>query len=154
MQSAGHRERGLGLSKPVGERRDERERHAKLRLDTRRVDGDRLQRALAADAARRRRVEAPLEPRRIELRSVDVDRVRGKVVRKVRRVRPQALGQAEAECELLVVARRAHRHRDGTAADADLERFLDRDPVALAPATGQADDVDRRGGVRRSFHLG
>ena len=69
-------------------------------------------------------------------------------------MRPQPFGEAEAERELLVVARRAHRHRDGPAADADLERLLDRDLVALAQAAGEADDVDRRGRVRRSFHEG
>ncbi len=67
-------------------------------------------------------------------------------------MRPQPFGEAEAESQLLVVARCAHRHRDGPAADADLERLLDRDLVTLAPAVGQADDVDRRGRVRRSFH--
>ena len=50
------------------------------------------------------------------------------------------------------MARRAHRHGDRAAADPDLERLLDRDAVALAPAVRQPDDVDRRGGVRRSLH--
>jgi hypothetical protein len=50
------------------------------------------------------------------------------------RPRGAALREAEAERELLVVARRAHRHRDRLAADPDLERLLHRDASrSLAP---------------------
>ncbi len=47
----------------------------------RRLDGDRLERALAADAARRRRVERPRQPVGIEPGRLELDRVRGQVVR-------------------------------------------------------------------------
>jgi hypothetical protein len=67
--------------------------------------------------------------------------------------RAETLGQAEADRELFVVSRRPHRHRDGTAADADLERFLDRNVVALTPSVRQPNDLDRRCGVRRSLHV-
>ena len=70
----------------------------------------------------------------------------------MRSCRVQPFGDAEAERELLVVPRRPHRHRDRVAADADLERLLDRDLIALASPLGQPDDVDRRCGVRRSLH--
>ena len=42
----------------------------------------------------------------------------------------QPLAMQKAERELLVVTRRPHRHGERLAADADLERFLDRDTVA------------------------
>ena len=52
--------------------------------------------------------------------------------------RPQALREREPERQLLVVPGRAHRHGHGRAADAQLERLLDREPIlALLPA-GQA----------------
>ena len=104
-------------------------RDAQVALDARRLDRDRLERALAADAARRRRVEAALQRCRGRAGRVDLDRVRGEIVGKPRAARPQALREAEAERELLVVAGRPHRHRDGRAADPDLERLLDRDDV-------------------------
>ena len=54
---------------------------------------------------------------------------------------------------LLVVAGRAHRHRDRRSTDADLQRLLGGDTVALARAGREADDVhlDRR--IRRSLHV-
>ncbi len=70
----------------------------------------------------------------------------------MRSSRPKSFRQAEAERELFVVAGRAHRHRDGAAADADFEWFFDCDVVALASPARQPDDVDRRCGVRRSLH--
>ena len=101
---------------------------------SRRVDRDLLQRALAAHAARGRRVEGagarvarqrPRRPRRCWPRS--------------RRSGPprcaagdQALAVEEAERELLVVAGRAHRDRERRAVDADLQRLLDGDLVADA----------------------
>ena len=53
----------------------------------------------------------------------------------------QPLAVEEPERELLVVARRAHRHRQRGAVDADLERLLDRDLVALAVVLDGADHV-------------
>jgi len=111
-----------------------------------------VERALAADAARRRRVEAPLQAGGIEAGRVDVDGVRGEVGRQPRTRRAQPFGEAEAERELLVVPRRPHRHRDRHAADADLERLLDGDVVALRAALRQPDDVHGRGRVRRRLH--
>ena len=112
------------------------------RLDARRLDRDRLERALAADAARRRGVEAALEPRRIEAGRVHLDGVRGEVVGEARARRPQPLGEAEAERELLVVPGRPHRDRDGPSADPDLERLLDGDAGPLGLAAGSRSDLD------------
>jgi Fe-S-cluster-containing dehydrogenase component len=60
--------------------------------------------------------------------------------------------QKQAERQLLVVARCPHRHSHRLAADADLERLLDRDHVALACAAGQARHLGGRGRVRRCAH--
>ena len=97
------------------------------------VDRDLLERALAAHAARRGRVEAALAGVAGQ-RTGDLDRVVREVVGQARRVRAvdQALAVEEAERELLVVARRAHRHDERDAVDADLERLLDRDLVVAA----------------------
>ena len=51
------------------------------------------------------------------------------------------LGDAEAERELLVVSRRPHRDGDGHAADTNLERFLDCEPVGLDVATRSAHNL-------------
>ena len=51
---------------------------------------------------------------------------RGQVVR----ARDQSLAGQEARRQLLVLARRAHRHRERDAVDADLERLLDGEIVA------------------------
>ena len=110
---------------------------AQVALDRRRLDRDRLERALAADAAGRGRVEAPPQPLRVEAGGLDVDGVRGQVGRRATRPRAQPLRDAEAERELLVVPRRPHRHRDRAAVDADLERLLDGDPVARRPRPGR-----------------
>ena len=130
MQPAGQREGRLRLAEPLRKlRRAERHGDAEIGLDRRRVHADRLGRALAADAARGRGVEAPLQPLRVELAHPKVDRVRREVGGQRGAERLEALADREAERELLVVARRAHRHRDRLAADADLERLLDRDEV-------------------------
>ena len=47
------------------------------------------------------------------------------------------LGEAEAERKLLVVAGRPHRHRDGRAVDADLERLLDGEAIHVDRAVRQ-----------------
>ena len=117
-------------------------RNAEVALDARRLDRDRLERALAAHAARRRRVEAPAQRCRIEARRVHVHRVRGQVVGERGRRRPDPFGEAEAERQLLVVARRPHRDRHRLAVDADLERLLDRDLVGLVRAGGEAEHLD------------
>ena len=69
VQTAGRRERGLRLAQPLGQRRDEPSGDGQPALDSRGLDRDRLERALAADAARRRGVEASLQPRRVESRA-------------------------------------------------------------------------------------
>ena len=64
----------------------------------------------------------------------------------------QPLAVQEAERELLVVARRSHRHRERRAVDADLQRLLDRDlvldPRAAHRGVGAADaDLGHAGTV-------
>ena len=135
MEPARRGERGLRLAEAVGKQRDERRGNAERALDRRRLDGDRLERALAADTARGGRVEGTLQPAGVEPRRVELDRVRRKIVRQARGDRMQALGEREAERELLVVPGRTHRHRDRRAADPQLERLLDGEPVVdLRPA--------------------
>ena len=109
----------------------------------RRVHGDLLERALAAHPARGRRVEAPRAGVAQE-RAADLDRVDARSS-----VRPascdaidEPLAVEEAERELLVVAGRAHRDGQRRAVDADLQRLLDGDLVALAVAH---DDGGHRG---------
>ena len=143
----------LRLAEAVRKRREQRRIDTKLALDARRLDGDRFKRAFPADAARARRVEASREPVGIETRRVELDRIRGEVVREPRALGPQALREREAKRQLLVVAGRPHRHRDGPAADPDLERLLDRDHVG-GLTVRDPDDLDLRGRVRRSTHRG
>ena len=98
------------------------------------MHGDLLERALAADAARGGRVEAP-RAGVAQQRPGDLDDVAGEVRRSARRARGASISPSpmqEAERELLVVAGRAHRDRERLAVDADLERLLDGDLVALA----------------------
>jgi hypothetical protein len=59
------------------------------------------------------------------------------------RLLEQTLSVEEAERELLIVTRGAHRHRDGLAVDANLERLLNRDRVRLSVAN---DPLDGSGG--------
>ena len=123
------------LAQTVGQRGEQRSLHRRAGGQLRCVDGDLLQRALAAHPARRRRVEAPgagVAPQR----PAHVDDVGGEVAGRAglaRRV-DQPLAVEEAERELLVVAGRAHRDGQGGAVDADLQRLLDGDLVALAVA--------------------
>ena len=63
----------------------------------------------------------------------------------------QPLGEREAECELLVMARGAHGHRNRTAADADLERLLDRHDIDRV-ACRYPDDIDAARGIRHRPH--
>jgi hypothetical protein len=58
----------------------------------------------------------------------------------------------EADRELVVVPRGAHRHRDRAAPDTYLERLLDRELVALGCSSRQAKDVDPRRGLRWDAH--
>ena len=87
-------------------------------LDARRLDGDRLEGALAADAARRRRVEAAAASRPGRSPGASTSTVFAARSSGSRApVRAQALREREAERELLVVAGRPHRHGDRRAAD-------------------------------------
>ncbi len=72
----------------------------------------------------------PAQALRVEAARLDLDGVRREVVGHSRGHGLEPFGDAEPERELLVVARRPHRHGDGLAADPDLERLLDRDDVA------------------------
>ena len=91
MQAARDGEGRLRLPQPLGQRGDERQRQPQLGLDARRLDRDRLERALAADPARGRGVEAALQARRVEAGRIDLDRVRGEVVGQPRLTGPQPL---------------------------------------------------------------
>ena len=131
--------------KASGQRGDELAATRRSPLDARRLDGDRLERALAADAAGGRRVEAAREPRRVEPRRVELDRVRGEVVREPRARRRAALPRGAKPSASssswpgvrIVTA-------TGRAVDPDLERLLDRDDVRSVVAVRDADDVDAR----------
>ena len=98
--------------------------------ERRAVDRDLLERALAAHAAGRGRVE-PAPPGILEQRPGDFDGVAAKSSVGPRRphLGDQPLAEQEAERELLVVTGRAHRHGQRLAVDPDLERLLDRDDV-------------------------
>ena len=106
-------------------------------VDPRRRDGDRLERALPADAAGRRGVEGALDEAQVRVGRVDLDDVRGEVFGRPGRDGLETLRQAEPERELLVVARRPHRDGDRLPVDADLERLLDGEPVLLDFAAGE-----------------
>ena len=149
MEAAGRRERALRVEQASGQRGDNVAGHLERALDPLRCDLDGLDRALPADAARRRRVEVPLEALGIEPIGVDVDRVRCEIVRNPSRARREALRQAEAERELLVVAGRAHGDGDWLSADADLERLLDGDEIVLLRALREPQGGDASCRVRR-----
>src|SRR4051794_27228020 len=144
VDAAGELERGLAQT--VGQRGEELARDDGPRPDDRALHGDLLERALAAHAARRRRVEVP-RAGVAEQRALDLDDVRREVLRRpgaARRV-DQPLAVEEAERELLVVARRAHRHGERLAVDADLERLLERDAVLPPLADDPGGEVHRIG---------
>ena len=152
MQAARRLESRLRLAQPVGQGCDDRQRQLQLGFDPRRLDRDRFQRALSADAAGGGGVEAALQTRGIEAGGIDLDPIRGEIVGQTRLTRLQPLGQTEAERELLVVSRRPHRDGDGPPRDPDLERLLDGYPVALGRAGRKPEDVDRCGRVGRRVH--
>ena len=141
----------LCLAEPVGKLDDQRRLDPQVALHPRRLDRDGLERALAADTARGRGVEAALQPAEVCIGRVDVDRVDGEIVGHAGGERVQSLREAEAERELLVVPRRPHRHRHGRAADSDLERLLDRDDVSGLPARNPR-HLHASRALRRRFH--
>ena len=59
-------------------------------------------------------------------------------------------GEQESERELLVVARRPHRHGHRRAVDADLERLLDRELVRPRLALRQPHHLGAGGRIRRN----
>jgi hypothetical protein len=142
-------ERRLRGAQPVRQRGDDVDRDAQVALDPRRLDRDRLERALAADAAGGRRVEVPPEGLGVEVLGGRLDGVRGQVRRERRLHGAEALGEEEPERELLVVPGGPHGHRDRLTVDADLERLLDGHLVPLRPAAGEPQDVSAGRGVRR-----
>src|SRR5204863_5248978 len=125
MEPAGHGERGLGSTEPLGKVSEERERSLETALELRGLHCDGVERALAAHPAGGARVEAPLDARWFEAGGFDLDRVRGEVARWCSALRLEAFGETEAERELLVVSRRPHGDRNRPAADPDRERLLD-----------------------------
>ncbi|MDX6368651.1 MAG: hypothetical protein QOG93_153, partial [Gaiellaceae bacterium] len=147
VQAAGCLEHSLLRAEPIRERSDEGEGRPQLAAHPRCVNGDRLERAFAAHSARRRGVEVPLHGGPVEGSfDLDVHRVRGEVIGDARRTRRNPLRQAEPDRELLVVPGRSHRHRDGAAANPNLERLLDGQPITL---TDRFRKSQNRSGRRR-----
>jgi hypothetical protein len=102
------------------------------RIHARRLDRHRLERALAADAARRRGVEAALQPLRIEAgASTSTGSRRGRRAARASRASPS---ESRSRARAPRRARASASSRRPDAADPDLERLLDRDPVALGRA--------------------
>src|SRR5207248_7063018 len=81
MQPPGLGERGLPLTYLSRQRCEQGGPGAQLAGNHGRLDSDRLERAFAADSARRGGVEMALEPRRVERVRLDLDRVRRQVGR-------------------------------------------------------------------------
>ncbi len=140
VEAPGEREGRLSRAEQARQRRDDLERHGEVAVDPGRVHRDRLERALPADTAGGRRVERPLDPAEVGVGRLHLDDVRGEVLGRVGGDRLQALCQAEAERELLVVPGSAHRDGHRGAVDPDLERLLDREPVGLDRPVGQPPD--------------
>jgi hypothetical protein len=91
MQAAGLGESGLPITWAFGQLGEQCGRGPYLACDPGRLDGNCLERAFAADAARGRGVEVALEPRWVERLGCDLDRVRGKVAGRRRALRIDAL---------------------------------------------------------------
>ena len=136
----------------VGQRGDQLARDTERAVDARRLDAHRLERALPADAARGRGVEASLQPLAARAGASSSIALRCEIVGQAAPRGPsEPFREREPECQLLVVAGRAHRDGDRHARDADLERLLDRDDV-VSRAARDAHDLDSRCGVRRRLH--
>jgi hypothetical protein len=148
VQASRQRKGSLRRAQTVRQLPDQRDRRAQVALDTRRLDGDRLESALAAHSARRGGVEVPLESGGVEAVRGDVDRVGGQVRGRARVRRAYPFRDEKAERELLVVPRRAHRHGNGATVDADLEGLLDGELVPLLHAGRVANHLDGRRRIR------
>src|SRR3954470_23388947 len=107
MEASGFGESGLMFAQALGQLREQRGRGPQLARDLRRLDGNRLERAFATDAARGRGVEMALEPSRVEGVGFDLDRVRGEVAGRRSASGSDALGEEKPEREFLVVPRGA-----------------------------------------------
>jgi hypothetical protein len=150
VEAAGRLERGLSCTQRIRQGCDALRRHPEVAVDRGSLDRNRFESALPAHAARRRRVEVPLEPAAIELAlDLDVDGVVGEIRRRPGGDGRDPLRPQKADRELLVVARRPHRDRHRLPADANLERLLDGELVTLRPRVGKSEDVDSGCGVRR-----
>jgi hypothetical protein len=152
VQAAGLGESSLVFPQPFGEPREQARSDPEVARRERSRDCDGLERALAADAAGRRGVEVPFEPRGLERPDLDLDGVRRQICRRRCPERLDPFGNEKPERELLVVPWRPHRHRNRRAVDADLERLLDGDRIALAARLREPHHVDRSRGVRRRLH--
>src|SRR5215212_7915164 len=101
MEASGRLERGLRHAQPIRKTLDQGGRDLEVALHEWRLDGDGLERALAADAARGGGVEAPPQRARVEARRVHLDRVRRQVVGEARSGGRDPLREAEAERQVL-----------------------------------------------------
>ena len=152
VQAAGHLERRLRRAQPVRERRDEPAATRRSLSDRGRLDRDRLERALAADAARGRRVEAPLEPRRRRRRARRPRPCSRRGRRKPRRERPQSPRRGRSRARAPRRARasasspRPGRRRSGSRAAP--RRRRGRPPRRRAPASPARGPCS----VRRRLH--
>ena len=150
VQAAGGGEGRLRCAQPVREGGHDGRRDPQLALDPGRLDGHRLERALAADAAGGRRVEVAAQPLEVESPSTVTSTVFA--ARSSGRNASSGLdpfGEEESERELLVVAGRAHRDGHRLAVDPDLERLLDGQLVPLRSAARKPQDIGAGRGVRR-----
>ncbi len=144
VQAAGALE--AGLAQPLGQVGEQRARDRRAGRQRRRVDRDLLQRALAAHPARGRRVEGPRatgraaaapRPRRCWRRSPRSARPRAARRSAPRRSRnPSASSSSWPGVRIVTASARA--------VDADLQRLLDRDLVALAVVLDGAQHERRR----------
>ena len=143
-----------GLTEAVGQRGEQPARDDWPRAGRRRRDRDLLDRPLAADPARARRVEAPLAGI-TEQRPLDLDHVRGMVGCRAGPMGSidQPLAVKESQRQLLVVAGGAHRDRQRPAVDANLERFLGGDEVLTAVVLDPPPEVGRIGDLRIGARL-
>ena len=133
------------------QRRDELRRDLQIALDARRLDRDGLERALAAHAARRRRVEAAPQALGVEVRRLELDRVRCEVVGRTRaaRARPSESAKPSASSSSWPGVRIV------TATGTPPMRISSGSSTATtssAAPSGNAHDVDACRRVRRRFH--
>ena len=133
MQAAGALE--ARLREPVGERGEQRAGDARPGGQRAALDGDLLERALAADAARRASCRSAARARVARAAAASTSTMlaaRSAVGPAARGASISPSPSRKPSGELLVVAGRPHRHRQRLAVDADLQRLLDGDGVLAA----------------------